>query len=222
MKPKTSNWVYAQNGTILEQAEILRQITEQLQSIHSEGNVHGGLTPSHVNPNENPIIKPNASLADESLFEWRPAEETHLAKNSNAESKPTKEGDIFNLGCFFYCITTRGQHPFGGSGQRVSFIANNLYDLSACRDKQFQKLITKMISHDFTQRPTCSELLHHPYLWKSEEIEKYLYEIADNIDESSNQYLKWKDHFLLPSSQPSSVKSVAEILADIKVNLINL
>jgi serine/threonine protein kinase len=221
MKPNTleNYWIDdAVNGKILEQTEILREITEFFEAIHSEGKVYGELSPSCIILDEKRklSIKSNDILANKSLSEWRPADERD---DANSKLKPTKEGDIFNLGCFFYYIITGGQHPFGRSGQRISFIANNLYDLSGCRDELLQKLINRMISHDSTKRPTSSNLIRHPYLWKKEKIEEYIYIIAEHFDEASNQYLKLKDNFLLPSSQSSSVKSVAEILAEIKVNM---
>jgi serine/threonine protein kinase len=157
-------------------------------------------------------IKRNIISANKTLSEWRPAEE-------KIDSEPTIQGDIFNLGCFFYYIITGGQHPFGSSGQRISFIANNLYDLSGCRDELLQKLIRRMISYDSAERPSCLELFRHPYLWERKKIEEYMYAIAEHIDEANNQHLKLKDHFLLSTSQPSTVKSVSDILVEIKVNI---
>ena len=206
------------NGKILEQTEILRQITQVLESFHSEGNVYGELTPSDVALDAKRKLLPikrTIILANNKLFsEWRPAEE-----RIDSEWKPTVQGDIFNLGCFFYYIITGGQHPFGSSGQRISFIANNLYDLSGCRDELLQKLIRRMISYDSAKRPSCSELFRHPYLWERKKIEVYMYEKAEHIDEANNQHLKLKDHFLLSTSQPSTVKSVSDILVEIKVTI---
>ncbi len=206
-------------GKSVEHNQILRQITEQLAEIHSRGKVHG------KHPSSLAEILDSAGkldISNESLNEWRPAEET-----TKTDSKPTKEGDIFSLGCYFYYVITGGQHPFGRSGQRALFIENNLFHLAGCRDQQLQTLIARMISYDCTKRPNSSELFNHPFLWHSKKTEEYLTNVAENIDENSDQYNKWKVTILLSDKsigvnrgqKKTAVKvtNVAEVLKEIKV-----
>lgn len=207
-------------GKNVEHNTILRQITEQLAEIHSRGEVHG------KHPSSLAEILDSAGkldISNESLSEWRPSDETKIS------SKPTKEGDVFSLGCYFYYVITGGQHPFGKSGQRALFIEINLYHLAGCRDQQLQTLIAKMISHDCKKRPNSSELLiNQPFLWHSKKIEDYLTNVAENIDENSDLYNEWKGTILLSDKsievnsgqKKTSVKvtNVAAVLKQIKVS----
>ncbi|KZS03583.1 putative Ankyrin repeat domain-containing protein 61 [Daphnia magna] len=203
----------------------LTQCTEDLEFIHSRlGAVYGEPFPVcftitlQCSVEKERDIKLNVSEPKEFSNEWRPAEEK--------DSEPSQAGDIFSLGCYFYSVITGGQHPFGKPGHRALFIANNLYDLSECRDEQLKKLIARMISHDRTQRPNSSDLLNHPYLWKEERVENYLMKLAENLDESNEKYQVWKHTVLFSSSGQSSdsdtiqktsiVKTVVEILMEIK------
>jgi serine/threonine protein kinase len=207
-------------GKSVEHNEILRQVTERLAEIHSRGEVHG----KHLSSLVAEILDSAGKLdiSNESLSEWRPAEEW------KTDLKPTKEGDVFSLGCYFYYVITGGQHAFGRSGQRALFIENNLYHLAGCRDQQLQTLIAKMISHDCTKRPNSSELLNHRFLWHSKKIEDYLTNVAENIDENSDQYNKWKGTILLSDKSIGvnrgqkktavKVKNVAAVLKEIKVS----
>lgn len=210
-----------------EAQKKLTQCTEDLVFIHSRfGAVYGKPFPVcftitlQCSVEKERDIKLNVSEPKEFSNEWRPAEEK--------DSEPSQAGDIFSLGCYFYSVITGGQHPFGKPGHRALFIANNLYDLSECRDEQLKKLIARMISHDRTQRPNSSDLLNHPYLWKEERVENYLMTLAENLDESNEKYQVWKHTVLFSSSGQSSdsdtiqktsiVKTVVEILMEIKVN----
>ncbi|KAK4018932.1 hypothetical protein OUZ56_000967 [Daphnia magna] len=202
----------------------LIQCTEGLAGLHSLGEVSGKPSPvfcitvAHCSVEKVRDIKLNVSEPKEFSNEWRPAEEK--------DSEPSQAGDIFSLGCYFYSVITGGQHPFGKPGHRALFIANNLYDLSECRDEQLKKLIARMISHDRKQRPNSSDLLNHPYLWKEERMENYLMTLAENLDESNEKYQVWKHTVLFSSSGQSSdsdtiqktsiVKTVVEILMEIK------
>jgi serine/threonine protein kinase len=201
----------------VEQNEILRQITEKLADIHSRGEVHGKTPSTH-----DLDLEGKWDVSNESLNEWRPAEETQ----SDDSLKPTQEGDIFSLGCYFYYVITGGQHPFGRSGQRALFIANNLYHLAGCKDPHLQKLIAKMINCDWAKRPKSTELLKHPYLWTSKRTEEYLIEVAKNTDENGDQYEKWKGTILLSDKsagvngirkKTTKVTNVAAVLREIKV-----
>ena len=199
---------------------LLRQITELLHEIHLQGQVHKCLTPLSVTLNSTGTTVESIThpVSEELVSEWRPAEE----KNSI----PSKEGDIFALGCIFNLIYG-GQHPFGRSGHRALFIANHLYDLSGCRDKHVRKLIGEMISHDPKRRPSCADVMSHPFLWSNEQAGKYINDIANNIDISNEQFKKWSDIILFSEQTSSvesntsenyeSVQSVAEILLKIKV-----
>jgi serine/threonine protein kinase len=151
---------------------ILQQITTWLKKHHNNPNdnhVHGELTPDHIYLNEKGKkvmdIKLKNLTTDSSLQNegWRPAEETNLS--------PSQEGDIFSLGCLFYYVISSGGHPFGCYPKhRKIFITYHLYELGCYQlgscsldDVQIRNLISIMIHYDPKKRPTCSEVLKHPF-----------------------------------------------------------
>ena len=207
---------------IHQPARVLLQITELLSDIHSRGKVHGSLSPLSVILDSNglnvtsieaTIITNDVSQMKEFLNEWRPAEE-------NDSAPPSKEGDIFSLGCLFNFVLSNGErHPFGKSRQRALFIANNLYDVSGCDDVQLQNLIVRMISHSSKNRPLCEDVKKHPFLWTDEKVDAYLFQLINNVDLNSDQYKEWTRKILFTSEKNSkkNTKTVTEILTEIKV-----
>lgn len=221
----TLSGVEEERKTRTRAVEELRQSAERLADLHSQGKVlgkrfsiiHYPFFP-HSAWEKVHDVTPDVSESDEFTNEWRPAEEK--------DSGPSQAGDIFSLGCYFYYVITGGQHPFGEPGDRVNFIAHNLYDLSKCQDGPLKKLIAKMICHDSKKRPSSSELLNHPYIWKENRAESYLAALAENLDEKSEKYQKWKGTVLFSFDrhaldfdmvrETSIVKSIWRILMEIK------
>lgn len=210
MGDNLTNWVDRKKN--LEVWNILRQVTKLVEGVHTERVQHGKLSPSAVIldlSGENVESINAAPLED--LREWRPAEEKE-------DEAPSIAGDIFSLGCLFYFVLSKGQHPFGKSGQRAQLIANHLYNLSGCKNSHIRELIAKMISYDCGKRPSCAELLNHPLLWENERVTDYLNKESENSE-------LWTETILLSTKeQPDStdneasvVRSVAEILKQIKV-----
>ena len=227
MNTTLADWTGKNKCSILKPARLLRQITELLSDIHSRGEVHGSLSPFSVTLDSTAqnvvsisanFINNDVRKTKELLDEWRPAEEI--------DSPPSQEGDIFSLGCLFVFVLSNGeQHPFGKAGQRDLFIAFNLYDLSWCEDIQLQKLITRMISHSSSYRPSCADVKNHPFIWTDEEVYAYLHKLVDSIDVNSDQYKIWTRKILFSSESlwekniAKRVNTVAEILTQIKVSM---
>lgn len=221
-----ANWI--EENRNIESVAILRQIIDCLDAIHSRGEIYGCLTPQHVlldDVGKTVIsIQPNPStsiLSEELLEEWRPANE-----------EPSQKGDIFSLGCLFGYVLTRGQHPFGKTGQRASFIAHHLYDLTGCRDKKLQKLIARMISPKLERRPLCADLKDYPLFWNNAKIDDYFNGVVENMNVNSDCYKEWSSTILFPSKHVSSGKqlshtpttgfqSVTDILKLIKVSFLS-
>lgn len=215
MSDNLANWIERKKK--LEIWETLRQITKLVENIHLLNYTHGKLAPSTVIldlTTEN--VKSINATPLEDLIEWRPSEVE--------EAAPTQAGDIFSLGCLFYFVLSNGQHPFGKSGQRAKLIANHLYDLSRCQNVQLRNFIAKMINYDSSKRPSCSELLNHPFLWEDERIAVYLKKKSENLEENNELTKQWLETILLSTKEQSVnetrvVRSVAEILKLIKVGV---
>lgn len=84
---------------------------------------------------------------------WQPAEvildeSEYKFKNTHK----TQKVDIFSLGCVFYYLMSRGEHPFGSRIEREKNILNNNFRLDAvCEDlvkersAEFEHMITMML-----------------------------------------------------------------------------
>lgn len=207
-----ADWIGEKRKTKLN--DILRQMVIEMHRLHSQGTVHGNLTPWNVliHSTTNNVELTNNEDREESK-EWRPAEEK--------DSPPTREGDVFSLGCLFYYVLTGGQHPFGRSGQRHQLINYHLFDLSGCKDEPQRKIISQMINYDAKQRPNCDQLLaKNSFLWTTEKMSDFLKEVAEN--EGINMDLG--ETVLFSESKDSNeidIESVANLLRMIKVTIIN-
>lgn len=95
--------------------------------------------------------------------------------------------DIFSLGCIFYFVLTKGNHPFGDYLKRQSNILSNEYDLKKLDSSTNQnvlanELIEDMISEDSTARPDAESIKNHPFFWKEKKILTFLQDVSDRIE----------------------------------------
>lgn len=83
--------------------------------------------------------------------------------------------DLFSLGCLYYYVLSKGQHPFGDVLRRQANILMGEYDLNQLQgfdwEKELQKpLIEALLSSKPETRPSCRAVLAHPMFWKSQKI----------------------------------------------------
>ncbi|KAL4186853.1 hypothetical protein AMTRI_Chr09g36170 [Amborella trichopoda] len=96
--------------------------------------------------------------------------------------RQTKAIDIFSLGCVLYFCMTKGRHPFGKPLERDLNISHGKFDLCLVDHiPEAVDLLSRMLAHDLTMRPTAQEVLLHPLLWTGEWRLKFLQETSDRI-----------------------------------------
>ena len=95
----------------------------------------------------------------------------------------TKCVDIFSLGCLFYYILTKGEHPYGDHIHREANIIKDNKDLSLiCSNEEALDLITRMLDPDPSQRPTIETCLLHPFFWNPAKRLNFLQEVSDRLE----------------------------------------
>jgi serine/threonine-protein kinase/endoribonuclease IRE1 len=102
----------------------------------------------------------------------------------------TKAIDIFSLGCLFYYVLSGGVHPFGDRYSREINILKGESDLSyVCPERSVVRnahlahdLISRMISHDPSMRPSTGEILNHPYFWSHSRLLNFLQDVSDRLE----------------------------------------
>lgn len=102
----------------------------------------------------------------------------------------TRAIDIFSLGCVFFYVLTKGQHPYGDRYMREANIIKGIYDLSPLRQHirdrgmvtEATDLIARMISKDPSKRPTAFEVLKHPLFWKPSKKLAFLLKVSDRFE----------------------------------------
>ena len=101
--------------------------------------------------------------------------------------RATRAIDVFSLGCVFYYILSRGEHPFGTRWHREFNIINNNPDLShlallGLAEHEAKDLISSMISHNPRKRPDATKVLVHPFFWSAEKQLTFLLDVSDRFE----------------------------------------
>ncbi|GAA5994939.1 hypothetical protein JCM5350_005670 [Sporobolomyces pararoseus] len=115
-----------------------------------------------------------------------------LAASSNGSStdpsmRLTRSIDIFSLGCIFYYVLTKGEHPFGGRYEREM----NILQGKASVDRldglgeeavEVQDLILRMVASDPRERPTAEAVLLHPFFWNAQKRLLFICDASDRFE----------------------------------------
>ncbi|CAB4252344.1 similar to Saccharomyces cerevisiae YHR079C IRE1 Serine-threonine kinase and endoribonuclease [Maudiozyma barnettii] len=102
----------------------------------------------------------------------------------------TRAIDIFSLGCVFFYVLTKGQHPYGDRYMREANIIKGIYDLSPLKTHIIDRsnaveaidLISRMISKDARNRPTAFDVLKHPLFWPASKKLAFLLKVSDRFE----------------------------------------
>ncbi|BGP26510.1 other/IRE protein kinase [Rhodotorula toruloides] len=99
----------------------------------------------------------------------------------------TRSIDIFSLGCIFYYVLTRGDHPFGGRYEREMNILNGKASLDRLdglgeEAVEVQDLILRMVATDPRERPTADAVLLHPFFWNAQKRLLFICDASDRFE----------------------------------------
>lgn len=91
------------------------------------------------------------------------------------------------MGCVFYYVLTKGQHPFGDPFRRQSNIISGDYDLSLISDnpRGAYNLVRAMISIEAEERPPLRAILTHPFFWSNEKVLSFFLDVSDRIEKET-------------------------------------
>ena len=91
-------------------------------------------------------------------------------------------------GIVAFYIVTNGKHPFGEEPDRQrNLIDGNPVYLSKLKDPAAKDLISWMLSHDPTERPSAVEALKHPYLLSTKERFELLCQVGNQREVKSSE-----------------------------------
>lgn len=141
-----------------------------------------------VDPNETA----NTGVMTPSLSAGSGGSTNTLAASSNGTStdpsmRLTRSIDIFSLGCIFYYVLTKGEHPFGGRYEREMNILQgkaSVERLDGLGEEavEVQDLILRMVASDPRERPTAEAVLLHPFFWNAQKRLLFICDASDRFE----------------------------------------
>lgn len=111
-----------------------------------------------------------------------------LVFDSLSNRRATRSIDIFSMGCVFYYILSKGQHPFGDKYLREANIVQGNFSLECLEDwtqpdmVEAHDLVSRMISRDPSERPSAKSVLKHPLFWPPDRRLDFLLKASDRFD----------------------------------------
>ncbi|CDO93864.1 unnamed protein product [Kluyveromyces dobzhanskii CBS 2104] len=143
------------------------------------------------------IISGKVSLSDSYVSEPSTASNSndfmaHDVDNLDLSTRKrlTRAIDIFSLGCIFYYVLSKGDHPFGDRILREANILKDEYQLNGINASIKERsvcieatdLIRSMISQNPLLRPTSTQILKHPFFWGISKKLEFLLKVSDRFE----------------------------------------
>ncbi|GAM20182.1 hypothetical protein SAMD00019534_033570 [Acytostelium subglobosum LB1] len=180
----------------LTKRSLINDIVSGVQFLHSNRIIHNDLNPRNILFKDNHLFITDMGLSRmsvETSFAF-----THMPSGQGGyfpaevitDQRKTNSVDIFSLGCLIHFILTEGGHPFGDNiHRRVSKIIDNQFDLHQLMDDYATDLITQMIAHDSTMRPSIESVVHHPFFWDINKKIMFIIRVFQTIQNQPHSYL---------------------------------
>lgn len=187
---------------------VCQQMALGLQHLHHLGIVHRDLKPGNILLSQpKTLAQLRVLISDfglsrrldpgQSHFEptmmsgtigWRAPEFIHK-DYSLATGQITKKVDIFALGCLFYYVLSGGMHPFGASSseRELNICKHHIVSLQGCSDPEAVDLIERMLEMDPLKRPTCDQILAHPWFWSIDRKLAFLADVSDRLERAGDR-----------------------------------
>ena len=157
---------------------MIKEILRGIEFLHSRKILHRDLKPSNVLVD----LEGHMRLADfgisrvlnekdSSIYthakgtqDWMPTEVIE-AINKEEIGRFKKKSDVQVVGMIAFFISTKGEHPFGPTLERMLNISKgNPVNLDMLRDLQVREFISWLISHNIDDRPYAHEALADPFM----------------------------------------------------------
>ncbi|GAM20165.1 hypothetical protein SAMD00019534_033400 [Acytostelium subglobosum LB1] len=181
----------------LNKQTLINDIINGVRFLHKNNIIHNDLNPRNILLKDDHLFITDMGLSKMSVetsfaFTHAPSGQGGYfpAEVINNQRK-TNSVDIFALGCLMYYILADGGHPFGDNFHlRASKIHHNEFDIQQLTDQPCATdLITQMISHDPTTRPTINMVFNHPFFWDIKKRIMFITCVFQTIQDQPHSYL---------------------------------
>ncbi|KAM3127436.1 hypothetical protein pb186bvf_020469 [Paramecium bursaria] len=153
-----------------------------LNILHENNIIHRDIRPDNILITEDgqvkvadfglsKIIDTHKHTQNSGSIGWR-AREVILNQNYSIKS------DVFSLGCVFYYLISKGNHPFGKNNVETKIVEDKPIKFKLPPDQQ--NILESLISK--TNRKFPNEYLNHPYFWSKQKKLLFLCEFSDYLE----------------------------------------